>query len=155
MAEYETYTNKFFSTDFMKGMMPANSLFPFDLGAMMETQRKNIEALSEMQQLTVERMQEATRMQSEILARMVQDNTSMAQKIMAEGTPEEKVALQTELMRKTYENSVSGMTELTDMLARSGKDAGEILSRRVTASLTEFKSSIEKGRKSTASAKAA
>lgn len=144
MAQYETHTNKFFSPDFMKGMMPANSLFPFDFGALLEEQRKNIQAMSEIQHVAAENMQVLAQRQSEILSQLVQNNTNMAQKILSEGTPEEKVALQADMVRKAYEDSVSSLTELSDLVAKSGKETGEIINRRVTASLTEFKSSVEK-----------
>ncbi len=144
MAQSTTYANKFFNADFMKNLMPANSLFPFDLGNLMETQRKNMQALTEIQQMAVENIQAITQRQTEILSRMVQDNTAMAQQIMVEGTPEEKVVRQADMVRKAYEHSIDGMNELTELVRRSGKETSEIISKRVTASLTEFKSSIEK-----------
>lgn len=144
MGQYESYTSKFFSTDFLKGMMPANSLFPFDFGALLETQRKNMQTMSELQQVAVENLQAITQRQTEIMSQLVQNNTSMAQQIMAEGTPEEKVALQADMVRKSYEDSVSGLTELSDLVAKTGKETGDIITKRVTASLTEFKSTVEK-----------
>jgi phasin family protein len=154
MAQYETYTSKFFGTDFMKDMMPANTMFPFDLGSLMEMQRKNMQAITELQQMTVENLQAMTQLQTEMMSQIVQDNTDMAQQIMAEGTPEEKVALQADMMRKVYEHSMTGMTELGDLVAKSGKETGEVISKRVTASLTEFKSSVQKA-KAKATGKAA
>jgi len=138
------YTNKFFNTDFLKTMMPANALFPFDLGVALETQRKNIEALTEAQQITVENLQAIAQRQAELLTQMVQDNTSLAQQIMAEGTPEEKISRQTDLVRKSYERSVSNLTELSDMVVKSNREAGEVISKRVTASLAELKTGMEK-----------
>ena len=43
----DNYTNKFFNTDFMKDLMPANGLLPFDLNDLLETQRKNMQAMTE------------------------------------------------------------------------------------------------------------
>lgn len=138
------YTNKFFNTDFLKGLMPANALFPFDFGAVLETQRKNMEALTEAQQIAVENLQAIAQRQTELLTQIVQDNTSLAQQIMAEGTPEEKVSRQTDLVRKSYERSVSGLTELSELVVKSNRETGEVISKRVTASLTELKSGLEK-----------
>ena len=140
----DAYTNKFFNTDFMKDLMPANGLLPFDLSDLMETQRKNMQAMTEIQQATVENMQAIAQRQAEILSRMVQDNTTMAQQIMTEGTPEEKITRQADLVREAYEHSVSGLKELSEMIAQTGREAGEIINRRVTASLTEFKTTVEK-----------
>lgn len=155
MAQYETYTNKFFSTDFMKGLMPANSLFPVDFSALMEIQRKNLQAVSEIQQAAVESIQAIAQRQAALLSQIAEDNTTIAQQIMAEGTPEEKVARQADLVRKAYENSLSNINDLSDLVSKSGRDATEIISRRVTASLTEFKSTVEKAKPKSGSAKAA
>lgn len=138
------YTNKFFNTDFMKGLMPANALFPFDLGAVMDIQRKNLEAFTEAQQIAVENLQAIAQCQTELLTQLVQDNTSLAQQIMTEGTPEEKVSRQADMVRKSYERSVSGLTELSDLVVKSNRETGEIISKRVTATLIEFKSGLEK-----------
>lgn len=152
MAQHETYTNTFFNPDFIKGMMPAsNGLFPFDFSALMETQRKNMQTMSELQQIAVGNLQSIAQRQSEIISQMVESNTNMAQQIMTEGTPEEKIALQADMVRTAYENSVTGLTELSDLVAKSGKETGDIISKRVTASLTEFKSSVEKTKPSKAS----
>ncbi len=144
MAQSNAYTNKFFSTDFMKNLMPSNGMFPFDFSNMMEIQRKNMQTFAEIQQAAIENMQMIAHRQAEILSRMVQDNATMAQQIMIEGTPEEKVARQADMARKAYEHSMDGMNELTDMVATSGRKTGDMISKRVTASLTEFKSSVEK-----------
>ena len=141
------YANKFFNTDFLKSFAPANNLFPFDFGAILETQRKNLQAVTEAQQLVVENFQAIAQRQSQILSQIVEDNTSIAQQIMTEGTPEEKVSRQAELVRTAYERSVSNLTELADLVSKSNRESGEIISKRVTASLTEFKSTIEKSTK--------
>ena len=153
MAQSNAHTSKFFNNDFMKSLMPSSGLLPFDFSNLMEIQRKNMQALTQIQQTAMENMQAISQRQTEILSSMVQDNTSMAQEIMVEGTPEEKVARQADMLCKVYEHSMDGMNELTEMAAKCGKVAGEIINNRVTASLTEFKSSVQKtksGSKATA-----
>lgn len=144
MGQYESYTNKFFSTDFMKGMLPSGGLFPFDFGTLLDVPRKNMQAMTEIQKIAIENFQVIAQRQSEILSQLVQNNTNIAQQIMAEGTPEEKIALQTDMVRKAYEDSITNLTEISDLVAKSGKETGNIINKRVTASLTEFKSSVEK-----------
>lgn len=137
------YTNQFFNSDFLKNFTPANTLFPFDLGAVLESQRKNIEALNEAQQIAVQNLQVIAKHQSELLTQIVEDNTQLARQILTEGTPEEKVSRQADLVRQSYERSLSGLTELSDLVVKSNRETGEVISKRVTASLTEFKSGLE------------
>ena len=151
MPQFESYTNKFFDTDFMKGMMPA-SLFPFDISALMDMQRKNMQTFGEIHQTNVENLQAIVQLQTEMLSQVLQNNTNLVQQVMAEGTPEEKVARQADLVKQAYEDSISSLTDLSDMVAKSGKETGDIINKRVTASLTEFKSSMEKSRAKTSKA---
>lgn len=138
------YTNKFFNADFMKDMMPSNMLFPFDLDVIMETQRKNLEALSEAHQVTITHLQTIAQRQAAMMAQMVADNTEIAKQILAEGTPEEKMSRQADTVRQSYERSVSNLSEMTDLVARSGRETSEIINKRVTATLDELKSGLEK-----------
>lgn len=133
-----------FSIDFMKGLMPSTSMMPFDFGSIMETGRKNMQAMTEIQQRTAEGMQAIAKRQAEIMSRMVQDHTTLAQQMMTEGTPEEKVARQADIVLAAYENSMTGMTELSEMMTQTTRENGEIINKRVTGSLTEFKKSFDK-----------
>lgn len=144
MANSSSNANKFFNTDFLKGLTPSATLFPFDFSSMMETQRKNMQAFTEAHKIAVENIQAIVQRQSQIMTQIVEDNTSLAQQIMAEGTPEEKVSRQTDLVRDAYERSVSNFTELAELVSKSNREAGDVISKRVTASLTEFKSTVEK-----------
>jgi len=134
----QSFDTSMFDMDFLKKMMP------LDFSGLMETQRKNMETLTEAQQLMMSRVQEIGRCQAEMISKIVEDQTTIAQQLMSEGTPEEKVARQTDLMCKSFEHSVEGMNELSNLINQSGKDATEILTKRVTASLTEFKSTLGK-----------
>jgi len=142
--------NGLFNTDFLKGMMPSTSMMPFDFGAIMETGRKNMQAMTEMQQRSMEGWQALAKRQAEIMSRIVQDNTSLAQQMMTEGTPEEKIARQADLVLTAYETSMTGITELSEMVAETSRETGEIINKRVTGSLTEFKKSFDKDSKSKA-----
>ena len=141
---------KFFNADFFKSFTPANTLFPVDFTSLFELQRKNMQAVTEAQQIFVENLQTVAKRQAQLLTQMVEDNTTVAQQIMTEGTPEEKFTRQADMARSAYERSVSNFNELTDLVSKSSREAGEVLNKRVTASLTEFKDSVEKAREKTA-----
>ncbi len=143
----QAYTNQFFNSDFLKGFTPVNGMFPFDMGALMETHRKNIEAFTEAQQIAMQNMQSIAQFQSEMMTQIVTDNTTLARQILTEGTPEEKVSRQADMVKKSYERSVTNLTELSEMVAKSNREAGEVITKRVTSSLTEFKAGLEDGAK--------
>ena len=136
----------FFDPSIIKQMMPKQGISAnpvFDLKTLMETQRKNMQAMTEVMQLGMESIQQAASRQAELVGRMVQDNSSYASTIMTEGTPEQKVQRQAELVRKSYEATVAGAREVSDIISKSGEEAAEIINRRVSASLSEFKSAFD------------
>ena len=86
-----SFTDFFAQNDFSKFFENYNSS-PVDMKAFLETQRKNLLAISEAQQTAVEGFQNLARRQTEILSQFVEDNSSIAKQALKEGTPEEKIA---------------------------------------------------------------
>lgn len=152
MATYDF--SKFWAPEFAKNWGKFDS-FPFNFNKMIEIQRKNFQALTEAQQLALEGLQSTARQQAELVSRIVQDNAALTQELLAEGTPEEKASRQTDLARKNYEASVESWNELTDLVIKTQKEAADIISSRVSASLTELKSALAKEEKEAANKQAA
>jgi phasin family protein len=143
--------SRFFNPDLSE--FSSFSGFGFNFNALLETHRKNLEALSQAHQMAFEGMQAMAQRHREMVSSIVHDNSSLANKIIGESTPEQKVARQADLIRKNYENGVRGLRELADMMNESNAQASDILNRRVSASFTEMKSVIEKSGKASATAR--
>jgi phasin family protein len=127
----------------------------FDFTALMEIQTKNIEALTEANKLAFEGFQAAGQRQAELLSQIVTDTSSIISEISKEGPAEEKAARQAELVKNAYSQSVTNWQELAGIIGESSKEASDIVNRRVTASLTELKSALNRNEKSSAHIKAA
>jgi phasin family protein len=135
---------EFFSNnDFTKAFEQYQTM-PFDVKDLMEAQRRNIQAITEAQQLAMESLQTIAQRQTEILSQIVEDNSSLAKSLLSEGTPEEKMAKNADMFKKFYERTVSNMRELGDMVNKSNLAAGNVINKRVTASMNEIKDSLEK-----------
>lgn len=132
----------FFDPNLLQQMMPkqgAAQTPAFDLKAVIEIQRKNAQAVTDALQLGFESAQAAWTRQAELIGRFVQDNSNLASSLITEGTPEQKVQRQADLVRKSYEQTVKGAREVGEIWSRSQEEAAEIINRRVSASLSEFK----------------
>ena len=154
MAGQNPFGDFFAQNDFSKFFESYQSS-TFDIQAFMETQRKNMQAISDAQSVAVENIQVIAQRQSAILSQMVEDNALITKELMAEGTPEEKIAKNADLVKKAYERSVKNMNELSELLSQSNQEAGEIINKRVKATLNEVKSTMEKTQKTAPSKKAA
>lgn len=141
MAQQNPFSNFFSQNEFSKMFENFKSM-PFDMQSLLETQRKNIQAMSEAQQVAIENMQAIAQRQSEMLSQIVEENSKLTTQIMAEGTPEEKIAKQADLFKGLYERSVKNMNDLAEMVSESNQEASKIINKRVSASMSEIKSSL-------------
>ena len=138
----KNFFDQWMKPEFSKSIPGVNNL-SFDMKAVMEAQRKNWQAFVEAQQVAAESIQTVMQRNGEIISQFVQDQSEIARKIINEGSPEEKVARGTELVKRSYEKTVSGMREVGDIVNKSGREAGEIINKRVSCALNEIADAIE------------
>lgn len=149
MAPTNPFSSFFSQNDFTKTLEQFQTM-PFDLKDMMECHRKNLQAISQAQQLAFESMQAVAQRQSEIVSQFIQDNSKLAKEILSEGSPEQKIAKNTEIMKKIYDKTTVNFQELSDMISKSNTETGKLLNKRVSASMDEMSSALEKSRKKAA-----
>jgi phasin family protein len=75
---------------------------------------------------------------------MMEEASSAAREVMAAGSPEEKAAKQTEIVKDAFQRAVVNMRELAELVAKSQTDAMEVVQQRVAESLDEIKTVIAK-----------
>jgi phasin family protein len=126
-----------------------------DFTALMDIQKKNIEALTEANKLAFEGFQAAGQCQAEIFSNIVKDASSIITEITDEGTAEERTVRHADLIQKSYKRSFSHWRELADIIGESSKEASDIVNRRITASFAEFQSVLGKNEKERTRKKAA
>lgn len=139
----KNFTDFFAQNDFSK-LFEGYNAAPIDMKAFLETQRKNLQALSEVQQAALKGVQAVAQRQTELLSKFVEDNSSLAKQALSESTPEEKIAQNAEIFKTTYERNVDSLKELSEMINKSNQQATGILNKRVTASVNELKSAVNK-----------
>ena len=149
MVTNNPFSQFFSQNDFSKAFQEYQAI-PFEMKDLMETQRKNLQVFTEAQQLAVENMQAVAQRQTEIVSQIIEDNSNIAKALMGEGSPEQKLAKNADLFKKLYEKTTSNMQELSEMISKFGAETGELLNKRVSASMGEMKSALEKGKKKAA-----
>src|ERR1700746_2323773 len=104
MAEAQSRPS-FFDFDVTK--MMANFRFrPFDVEALMACQRRNLEALTQANQLTVEAVQAVARRQIEIARQSVEDMSALLRDLTQPASTEDRIAKNTEYAKKILENNI-------------------------------------------------
>jgi phasin family protein len=110
-----------------------------DLEAAVASQRKNIEALTQANQLAVEGVQALMRRQVEITRQAMEDFSAMFRDfVQPNGSPEDRFAKQAEYSKHAIEKGLSNAKELTELVTKAHTEAFNVINKRVTESLNEF-----------------
>lgn len=133
----------FFDFDVTK-MMADFRFRPFDIEALMACQRRNIEALSQANQLAVEGMQAVAKRQIEITRQAVEDVSALLRDLAQPASPEERIAKNTDYAKQMLEKGVTHGREVVSIAAKTGADAAEVLHKRATESLDEIRAMASK-----------
>ncbi len=128
----------FFDFDVTK-MMADFRFRPFDVEALMASQRRNIEALSQANQLAVEGMQAVAKRQIEVARQAVEDMSALLRELAQPASPEDRIAKNTEFAKQMLEKSVNHGREITLLATKAGTEAADVLRKRATEGLDEFR----------------
>ncbi len=115
-----------------------------DTNLFLEMQRKNVEAFAAANKIALEGVQTVARRQVEIMRDSMKEAGDAVSAINAAKTVEEKVAKQAEATKAAYLKGVADMRELSELGAKSGQEAFEVLNARVTEGLDEFGKQVKK-----------
>ena len=128
----------FFDLDVAK-MMSDFRFRPFDVDALMACQRRNIEALTQASQLTMEAAQTVARRQIEIARQTLEDMSALLRDLVQPGSTEDRIAKNTEYAKQILEKSVSNGREITLLATKAGTEAADVLRRRACEGLDEIR----------------
>ena len=135
MAKQE---NPFLNIDFQKMMMDFK-MPGIDADALMNAQQKNIEAISNANQLAAEGFQAIGKRQTELFQQAVEESQKALGELMSQGAPEDRIAKQAETVKTTIERTVTNLREISEILAKSNLEAFDVINKRITESLEEVK----------------
>lgn len=111
----------------------------FGLEAMMEAQRKNMQAFAAMNQAATESWQTIMRRQSEVMRQAMQESSTMLNAVMTTTAPEEKMTKQAEMAKTVMSRSIANAKEIAEMATKAQYEAMEALSKRMSESLEEMR----------------
>src|ERR1700759_3471046 len=116
----------FFDFDVTK-MMTDFRFRPFDVEALMACQRRNIEALSQANQLAVEGVQAVARRQIEIARQALEDVSTLFRELAQPASAEDRIAKNTEYAKQMLNKTVTHGREITELATKAGSEATDVL----------------------------
>lgn len=117
---------------------------PFDIRALMEAQRKNMQALTEANQCMMNGWQAMAKRQAEMVSQFVQDNSGLAGQTISPAAPQEAMTKQAELLKATCTQAMENAREIAEIARKCTADTADVLNRRMMAGMGEIKKSAAK-----------
>lgn len=137
------FTEQFEKFDFAK-VADQFKMPGLDAQALVEYQKRNLEAFASANKIALEGFQAVIRRQAEIVRKNVEDASKALSDLNAAETPQDKLVKQVELAQEAYEAAVANLKELTEMYSKSNGEAANLISSRVTESFGEFTGEVKK-----------
>jgi phasin family protein len=123
--------------DFGKAMGDMRA--PVDMETVVAMQRKNIEALTQANQLAMEGAQAVLRQQLEMTRRTMEEFAQMFSGLFQpNGSMEDRLAKQAEFSKTALEKGLSNARELGDLVTKANTEAFNVITKRVTETMTEL-----------------
>lgn len=144
--DFSSMMMSFDPTRFAEEMTKAFSLpnMPnVDAQALMDSQRKNIEALAQANQVAAEGMQAIYARQVQIMQQAMDEARNVADGFKDATDPRDAAAKQAEVAKVAYEKALSNMRELAEMTAKANAEAADAINARITDSLDELRTMAE------------
>lgn len=143
MTQQNNFFNFFKNNDFAKSLEKLQAA-PFDMKKMLEIQRKNLQTLSEAQQLTVEGIQSVLNRQIEVISQFMEEQSFITNQLLREGTPEDKLNRNAELIKNSYDKAVANAKEISELVQKTNSKASRLLNQRASATFKEIRDTVEK-----------
>jgi phasin family protein len=111
----------------------------FDMNALVDAQRKNVEALNAVNKAAVEGIQTLAQRQNEIIQEMIKEATDAVAEFSKIEGPEEAAAKQAEYFKGAFEKAVNNSQALAEVMATSNTETSKLINKRITESLDEVR----------------
>lgn len=115
----------------------------FDVDAVLEAQRRNVEALTAANLAATEGVRALAKRQSEILQQSLDAGKKAFAKLGKAGSPQDAAANQAQVAKEVFEKAVANAGELTALVAKTNAEAAEVITARIAEGLDEIKEQAE------------
>lgn len=114
-----------------------------DVQKMLDSQRKNLEALQKSAAASAAGASALIERQRANIEQALAEVAKVAESYRAGGSPQELMAKQTELARKSFDTALRNVEEAAEIVRKAGDEAIEVLRRRIRESAEEIRQSFD------------
>ncbi|WGF90597.1 phasin family protein [Marinivivus vitaminiproducens] len=139
--------NQFFQAFRIPDLFSPGAVSGVDPRELFLIQQRNFEALAKAQGVLIEAGQNVMQRQVEILQTAMGEATKAGQSLMQDPSGKGGPAKGFDAARKSFEQSIGNMNELSDLASKANAKAVEIVRSRALAAFDEVKAAVDKGTK--------
>ncbi|GER07110.1 hypothetical protein GCM10007972_18630 [Iodidimonas muriae] len=111
----------------------------FDMSAIMDAQRKNVEALIEANRVAFEGYKTVSEKNVALVRTMFEDASGVATDVLNGKTPEANAGKQAEFAQDVARKGLEGFREVSELALNVNRDAFGVVQKRFTQSMDELK----------------
>jgi phasin family protein len=116
-----------------------------DVDALLEHNRKNVDALSAANKRMLENAQTVMTRQGEMLRQTLEEASAVLKSLSSAGTPQDFIAKEGELIRHIFFlRTLDNMREVADMTTQSSNEAFEIVNERVRENVDDIRALLKR-----------
>lgn len=115
-----------------------------DMSALMDAQKKNLDALAAANKATIEGAQELMKRQAEILQEAMTEASTLAKDLTASANPEELTSKQSKIVEDAMKKALENATELSGIVSKTQEETSKLITERFEASMNEIKDAADK-----------
>jgi phasin family protein len=115
-----------------------------DVDQLIETHRKNLDALERSAQVAAQGAKSLADKQREIVETAFREAAAMARDFKPTGDPKEVLAKQTEFAKKAFDIAVQNTRDVAELATKTSSDATAIIRDRLRESLNELAASLRR-----------
>jgi phasin family protein len=116
--------------------------------AIMASQQKNIEALTQANKVAFEGMQAVIKLQGEVIRQAISESVEASKELTSSNsTPQDKLARQGEIAKVAFERTIANSSKMSELITKANTEAFEVLNKRFSEVMTEAKDGLSKLKK--------
>jgi phasin family protein len=131
-------------TEQIKELLGKFSLPNLDTKALMETQSKNVQALTEANRAILESTQSLFQRQTEMMKQVLEEASEAVKVLGSVSRPREAAEKEIKLIEDSVGKALANFTEISDTVRKTQDETTKLVTNRLNESLAELRASIAK-----------
>jgi len=131
-------------TEQYKAFLGKFSLPNLDTKALIETQNRNVQALTDANRAVLESTQSLFQRQSDMVKQVLEEASQAVKSLASSANPQEAAVKEIKLIEDSVGKALANFSEISDLVRKTQDETANVVTVRLNESLAELRASIAK-----------